>query len=167
LDAVGFVVKSSDARLTPSQSHIFESVIGIFGCDVKENVRFLATFADGKRPPLVLGAIKEAKLACQTDSSGLPCYQKFNNGAIYVSNQDEEDEYSPIDWRNGMKNFKEFFDELSNMPTKSLHLTKELWVFTYYDIIFFLENYISRSRKHHCVIATGLSLSAVLQRIGH
>ncbi|XP_046457495.1 uncharacterized protein LOC124204467 [Daphnia pulex] len=125
LDAVGFVVKSSDARLTVSQKYIFNSVLSIFGKDVKENVHFLATFADGKRP-LVLDAIKEAKLPCQTDSKGLPCYQKFNNGAIYVNNQDEEDESSPIEWKNGMKNFKSFFNELSDMRTKSLQMTIEV-----------------------------------------
>jgi len=125
LDAVGFVVQSALTRLTHSQKYIFNSVLSIFGKDVKENVRFLATFADGKRPP-VLEAILAAELPCRLDSKGLPCYQKFNNGTIYVNNQDEEDEMSPIEWKNGMKNFKSFFDELSEMPTKSLQMTKEV-----------------------------------------
>ena len=69
-------------------------------------------------------AIKEAQLPCKTDSTGSPCHQKFNNGAIYVSNQDDEDEMSPIEWKIGMKNFKLFFDDLSDMPTTSLEMTK-------------------------------------------
>jgi hypothetical protein len=89
--------------------------LSIFGKDIKDNVRFLATFADGKRP-LVLDAIKEAELPCRKDRNGLPCHQKFNNGAIYSNNQDD-DEYAPIEWKNGMKNFKLFFEELSDMPT--------------------------------------------------
>ena len=112
LDAVGFVVQSALTRLTHSQEYIFNSVLSIFGKNVKENVRFLATFADGKRPP-VLEAILAADLPCRLDSKGLPCHQKFNNGAIYVNNQDdEEDEMSPIQWKNGMKNFELFFKEM-------------------------------------------------------
>jgi hypothetical protein len=50
--------------------------------------------------------IIEAQLSCLKDPKGLPFYQKFNNGAIYVNNQeDEDDEMSPIQWKNGMKNF--------------------------------------------------------------
>nr|CAH0106885.1 unnamed protein product [Daphnia galeata] len=125
LDAVGFVVQSGLARLTYPQKYIFDSVLSIFSIDIKDNVRFLVTFAEGKAP-LVLEAIKEANIPCQTDSKGSPCYQKFNNGAIYVSNQDTDDDYSPIEWRNGMKNFNLFFNELSDMPTKSLQMTIEV-----------------------------------------
>jgi hypothetical protein len=118
-------VKSSDARLKASQKYVFNAVLSIFGKDVKENVRFLATNADGRRP-VVLDAIKAANLPCRMDSNGLPCYQKFNNGSIYVNNKDEEDESSPIEWKNGMKNFKSFFNELSDMRTKSLQMTVEV-----------------------------------------
>ena len=123
--AVGFAVKCSDSRLTVQQQYIFSSVLSIFGKNVKENIRFLINFNEGKQP-LVLDAIKEAKLPCLLDSKGSPCHQKFNNGAIYVSNRDTDDEYSPIEWKNGMKNFKLFFDGLSAMPTTSLQMTKEV-----------------------------------------
>ncbi|EFX78114.1 hypothetical protein DAPPUDRAFT_53485 [Daphnia pulex] len=125
LDAVGFVVQSALVRLTVSQKYIFNAVLSIFGRDVKDNVRFLVTFSDGRKPP-VLEAIKEAELPCRMDSKKLPYHQKFNNGAIYVNNQDEEDESSPIEWKNGMKNFKSFFNELSDMRTKSLQMTIEV-----------------------------------------
>ena len=127
MEAVCFAVKCSDARLTHSQKYIFNSVLSIFERnDITENIRFLATFADGRQPK-VLEAIKEAQLPCQKDPKGSPFYQKFNNGAIYVNNQDdEEDEMSPIQWKNGMKNFKLFFDELSEMPTKSLQMPTEV-----------------------------------------
>ncbi|KZR95485.1 Uncharacterized protein APZ42_010776, partial [Daphnia magna] len=69
LDAVGFVVQSALARLTSSQTYIFNSVLSIFGKDIGENVRFLVTFADAGRPS-VLAAIKEASLpnGCQQGS---------------------------------------------------------------------------------------------------
>lgn len=97
LDAVGFVVQSSLARLTTAQQYIYNTVLSIFGEDVGENVLFLTTFSDG-RQPIVLSAIKEAKLPCKLNQQGLPCYQSFNNGSIYVSNRNEEDRLSPIEW---------------------------------------------------------------------
>jgi hypothetical protein len=77
-------VQSALARLTSAQTYIFNSVLSIFGKDIKENVRFLVTFSDGSAP-LVLGAIKEARLPCQMNSNNLPCHQSFNNAAVYIS----------------------------------------------------------------------------------
>uniref|UniRef100_A0A0P5IWV6 Uncharacterized protein n=1 Tax=Daphnia magna TaxID=35525 RepID=A0A0P5IWV6_9CRUS len=125
LDAVGFTVQSSLARLTSSQTYIFNSVLSIFGKDIGENVRFLVTFADGGRPS-VLAAIKEAKLPCQMDANKDPCHQSFNNRVVFVSNQTPGDRLSPIEWDNAMQNFNSFFSELSKMPIKSLQLTKEV-----------------------------------------
>ncbi|XP_057368813.2 uncharacterized protein LOC130689888 [Daphnia carinata] len=125
LNAVGFVAQSALARLTSSQTYIFNSVLSIFGKDIGENVRILVTFADGSQPS-VLAAIKEAKLPCQMDSNNKPCHQKFNNGVVYASNQIPDDDMSPIEWRKAMQNFQSFFAELSNMPIKSLQLTKEV-----------------------------------------
>jgi hypothetical protein len=73
-----------------------------------------------------LEVIKEAGFPCRIDSKKLPCHQKFNNGAIYANNQDEDDESSPIEWKNGMKNFQSFFNELSDMRSKSLQMTIEV-----------------------------------------
>ncbi|XP_057368803.1 uncharacterized protein LOC130689884 [Daphnia carinata] len=125
LETVGFVVQSTLARLTASQAHIFDSVLSIFGKDIKENVRFLATFADGGQPS-VLAAIKQAKLPCLLKSNGEPCHQVFNNRVMYVSNQALGDQRSPLDWNDTMKNFQLFFTELCEMPIKSLKLTKDV-----------------------------------------
>ena len=43
LDAVGFVVKSSENRLDEKQKYIFNSVLSIFGKNVKDNVRFIVS----------------------------------------------------------------------------------------------------------------------------
>ena len=62
------------------------------------------------------------------DSKGSPCYHKFNNGAIYDNKKtnDEHAAESAVHWRNGIQNFKLFFAELPNMPTKSLQMTQEV-----------------------------------------
>ena len=117
------MVQSALVRLTATQKYIFNSVLSIFGRDIEENVRFLVTFSDGNSP-LVLDAIKEAKLPCKMKNN-LPCHQSFNNAAIYTSDASG----SPLfryQWEEGMKNFQSFFDELNKMPTKSLQLTREV-----------------------------------------
>ena len=127
MDAVGFVVQSNLARLTESQKYIFNSVLEIFGKDVEENVHFLLTFSDGTEP-LVLAAIKEAKLPCRMEN-GAPCYQSFQNNAFFLSNHHSPaGRWSPIQyqWDEGMKNFQSFFEKLSSVQTKSLQLTKEV-----------------------------------------
>ena len=92
---------------------------------MQENVRFLVTFADGTTPS-VLEAILAAELPCRLDSKGLPCYQCFNNGAIYKSPQSANKKRLLMEWEEGIENFKLFFDELSEMPTKSLQMTQEV-----------------------------------------
>ena len=125
LDAVGFVVQSALVRLTSSQKYIFNSVLSIFGKDLEKNILFLTTFADGNSP-LVLEAIKEAKLPCLMDQNGSPYHQSFNNGAIYKSPQSANSKRFLCDWENGMENFQLFFDHLADMPTKSLQMTSEV-----------------------------------------
>jgi hypothetical protein len=128
LNVVGFVVQSSLARLTSSQTYIFNSVLEIFGKDIGENILFLTTFSDGDEPK-VLAAIKEAKLPCKPDSDGSPCYKSFNNYVIYKSpksgNAKQQKKLS-LDWEESLENFESFFQELSNMEPKSLQMTKEV-----------------------------------------
>ena len=47
IHAACFVAPSGDSRLTTTRSYIvFNSVLSIFGKDVKENIRLLMTLAD-------------------------------------------------------------------------------------------------------------------------
>lgn len=122
MDAVGFVVQSSLARLTSSQTYIFNSVLEIFGKDIGENILFLTTFADGDEPK-VLAAIKEAKLPCKPDSNGLPCYKSFNNYVIYKSLESGNAKRLGLDWKEESENFGSFFEELAKMEPKSLQMS--------------------------------------------
>uniref|UniRef100_A0A672Z1I1 AAA+ ATPase domain-containing protein n=1 Tax=Sphaeramia orbicularis TaxID=375764 RepID=A0A672Z1I1_9TELE len=81
IDIVCFVTHSALARLTPTQKHVFDSVLSIFGKDVAENIRILVTFADGQRPP-VLEAINASGFPCPKTDDGLPPHFKFNNSAL-------------------------------------------------------------------------------------
>ncbi|EFX74806.1 hypothetical protein DAPPUDRAFT_56718 [Daphnia pulex] len=127
LDALGIVVESALVRLTGTQYYIFNSVFEIFSRDIEENIHFLLTFSDGSSP-LVLDAIKQAGLPCRKDSEGSPRYQEFNS-AIYETQQPRQqpdDDFFHSHWKKTMGNFKSFFEELSDMPTKSLQMTKEV-----------------------------------------
>lgn len=118
IDAVCFLVKAPDARLTAVQKYIFNAILSLFGQDIAENICTLITFADGKNPP-VLSAMKEAALPFVAS-------YVFNNSGLLASNDENEASLAPMFWEMGMKSFRKFFDSLENMPTKSLQQTKEV-----------------------------------------
>ncbi|EFX66158.1 hypothetical protein DAPPUDRAFT_263562 [Daphnia pulex] len=123
LDAVCFVVQSSLPRLTSTQKYIFDSILSIFGQDIKDNIRLMVTFSDGALPP-VLGAVKEAGIPSPMDpATGLPLHHKFNNSCFFETNKgDVRQAYFDM----AVSGFDEFFDDLSRMESKSLALTREV-----------------------------------------
>nr|XP_003229242.1 PREDICTED: uncharacterized protein LOC100560804 [Anolis carolinensis] len=128
IDSVCFVVQASLARLTKTQKYIFDSVLSIFGRDIKDNIQVLVTFADGQTPP-VLEAIKEAGVPCAKEPSGTPIHFKFNNSALFASNARgcaESFTFDKMFWDMGQKSMQTFFDSLDNMEIRSLTLTNEV-----------------------------------------
>lgn len=134
IDAVCFVTQASLARLTATQRYVFDSVLSIFGKDVKENILMLVTFADGKQPP-VLEAINASGVPCPKNELGLPVHYKFNNSVLFADNRgsasthsdsDSDDNFDEMFWRMGTKSMQKFFTDLSKMETKSLLMTKEV-----------------------------------------
>ena len=127
LHAICFFVKSSDARLTPTQRYIFDSVLVLFGKDIADNIFLLITFADGQLPP-VLKMVKEADIPFKES-------YKFNNSVLYVNsknddNDEDDDEdnngLSKLFWKRGMGNIKKFMDKLGNVDAQSLTLTVDI-----------------------------------------
>nr|XP_028606201.1 uncharacterized protein LOC114607292 [Podarcis muralis]XP_028606202.1 uncharacterized protein LOC114607292 [Podarcis muralis]XP_028606203.1 uncharacterized protein LOC114607292 [Podarcis muralis]XP_028606204.1 uncharacterized protein LOC114607292 [Podarcis muralis]XP_028606206.1 uncharacterized protein LOC114607292 [Podarcis muralis] len=128
IDCVCFVVKASTNRLTAAEKYIFDSVLSIFGKDIKENIQFLITFADSQTP-LVLEAIKTADVPCAKDGKGNPVHFKFNNSALFANNvvgDGESPNFDEMFWNMGMISMKTYFDSLSKLNTRSLSLTKEV-----------------------------------------
>nr|XP_006137172.1 uncharacterized protein LOC102457665 [Pelodiscus sinensis] len=128
IDAVCFVVQASLARLTHAQKYVFDSVLSIFGKDIKDNIQILVTFADGQPPP-VLEAIKIADVPCAKDAQGNPVYFKFNNSALFACNAEAEKGSCNFDemlWRMGAMSMQTFFGALSKLETRSLTLTQEV-----------------------------------------
>ncbi|CAI5789318.1 Stonustoxin subunit alpha [Podarcis lilfordi] len=128
IDAICIVVQASSARLTHAQKYIFDSVLSIFGKDIKDNIQVLITFADGQTPP-VLEAIKEANVPCAKDAKGTPVHFKFNNSALFANNPVEPGgnfNFNEMFWKMGTMSLKTFFDSFHTLETKSLTLTKEV-----------------------------------------
>lgn len=117
LDAVCFVVKAPDARLTVSQKYIFSSIMSLFGKDIESNICTLITFADGAEPP-VIACLKAADLPY-----GLTF--RFNNSALFAENKNiPSTSLSPTFWKMGCNSFQFFFDKISHFETRSLSQTK-------------------------------------------
>lgn len=117
LDAVCFIVKAPDARLTNSQKYILGSMLSLFGKDIESNICTLITFADGAEAP-VLASLKEAKIPFGSTF-------KFNNSALFAENKNSaSNSLSKMFWDMGCKSFKKFFDEIHHFETRSISQSK-------------------------------------------
>lgn len=115
IHGIGFVTQSSLVRLTPTQRYVYDSILSIFGNDVKKNIFIMATFADSANPN-VMEAVSVAKIP----HAG---FFPFNNSALY---QGTELEYSSMFWDMGCRSFTAFFDHLQSVDAISLNLTREV-----------------------------------------
>ncbi|KAM9164504.1 uncharacterized protein ACDP82_001885 isoform 1-T2 [Pangshura tecta] len=128
IDAVCVVVQASLARLTHAQKYVFDSVLSIFGKDIKDNIQILITFADGQMPP-VLQAIKTADVPCAKDAKGNPVHFKFNNSTLFACNAGVDEgsfNFDEMFWKMGAMSMKTFFESLVKLETRSLTLTQEV-----------------------------------------
>ena len=121
-DGIGFVVQSSQARLTKTQQYIFDSILSIFGNDVSKNIFMMITFADGQCPP-VLEAINEAKIPSHSEK-----YFQFNNSALFAKNDAKESKtnFAEMFWEMCLHSLKSFFEEFPKTESVSLSLTREV-----------------------------------------
>ena len=85
VDMVGFAMDSSFPDLSLVQFYIFSSLIEIFGDDIKENLKFLLTSADGE-DPFLWSKIVDYQLATYGPFMEHEQNQhKFNSSAIFSS----------------------------------------------------------------------------------
>lgn len=117
LDAVCFIVKAPDARLTISQKYIFSSMMSLFGKDIESNICTLITFADSGEPP-VLASLKEANIPFGSTF-------KFNNSALFAKNKKSASTaLSQMLWNMGCTSFRKFFEEIHHFETRSISQSK-------------------------------------------
>lgn len=118
IDAICFVIRAPQARLTPTQKYIFDQVLGIFGHDIADNILILMTFADGEDPP-ALAAIKAGKVPFKESF-------KLNNSGFKLPNNGKVDLFGEMFWNLGMNSFRTLFESIDKLKTKSLTLTKQV-----------------------------------------
>jgi hypothetical protein len=118
LDAIAFVVQSSNARLTATQKYIFSAILSMFGADAVKNLLVIATFADDGEPQ-VMHAIREEKINYQR-------LLKFNNSALFGPNPAGTDTASSLYWKVGVQGYADLFAALSLLQPQSLALTCEV-----------------------------------------
>ena len=116
IDAIGFAVKSSTNRLTENQKYIFNSILDLFGKDIKENIYILATFTDTFGSTGLKDCIQEAKLPYKH-------IFEFNNGHLF----EKKSSISEQNWNESLKSYKLFLNKhLNEANPKSLQLSSEV-----------------------------------------
>jgi GTP-binding protein EngB required for normal cell division len=127
LDVVGIVAAASQGRLTSTQVYIFDSVLSIFGRDMRDNISLLVTFDDGQGNPAVMSAVREAEVPCLKDAHGEAVIHRFDNSGLMPLSLEYGDyssnSFTKLYWDICMKNFRKFFVKIGEMETKSLTLT--------------------------------------------
>uniref|UniRef100_A0A672KMC6 AIG1-type G domain-containing protein n=1 Tax=Sinocyclocheilus grahami TaxID=75366 RepID=A0A672KMC6_SINGR len=92
IDAVCFVMKASQNRLSGKELYIFHSVLSLFGKDIENNIVFLHTHSDGRCPTNVINAIKKAEIPCRRDGDNEPVHFLFNNRKKEEKDEDRDQE---------------------------------------------------------------------------
>ncbi|KAL1250577.1 hypothetical protein QQF64_018373 [Cirrhinus molitorella] len=125
IDAVCFVMKTSQNRLSGKEFYIFHSVLSLFGRDIEENIVFLITYSDGGPPTDALNAIKTAEIPCRKDQKGRPVHFLFNNRQKEDRDEEYEDTYRSS-WEMGEKTINRFFTVLDKKNRKSVEMTLDV-----------------------------------------
>lgn len=114
MDAVCFIVKAPDSRLTVTQKYIFDGILSIFGKDIERNIKTLITFYDGSEP-LVLAALKKSNLPFSNE-------YKFNNSVLFSTPNEHTSKY----WKINFQSFDALLCHLKTAEPQSLQLTREV-----------------------------------------
>ena len=124
INAICFVARSTETRLTTFQKNILSNIMSLFGNDVGENFIAMITFCDGDKPNIISYLEDKNSIFGQLiDKIQDPWYLTFNNSAIFGSIQTK---YTKSFWELGMDSFKVFLRKLLMLDEKSLKLSKDV-----------------------------------------
>lgn len=124
INAICFVLKSNETRLTDFQKYIFAQVMSIFGNDVGENFIAMLTFSDGQVPNIVSCLENKDSIFYQVkEQIQDPWYLTFNNSAVFC---DVPQRFTKTFWDLAMDSYRSFVGKLKVLPDKSCYLTSEV-----------------------------------------
>uniref|UniRef100_A0A673IG75 AIG1-type G domain-containing protein n=1 Tax=Sinocyclocheilus rhinocerous TaxID=307959 RepID=A0A673IG75_9TELE len=129
VDAVCFVTKASNNRLSDRQHYIISSILSLFGKDIVNNIVFLITHSDGLPPKNVIGAINKAQIPCRRDKNGQPVYFSFNNRQAEERHIERRYIRAQRDaWEDSVEDVKQFLHSLDEKNRRSLELTSSVLI---------------------------------------
>ncbi|XDV19360.1 hypothetical protein PO909_024844 [Leuciscus waleckii] len=126
IDAVCFVMKALNNRISDKELYIFHSVLSLFGRDIENNMVFLLTHSDGRPPTDALKLIKKAQIPCRRDVKKLTLHFLFNN----QQKEKRDKKYEEIlrsSWEMGEESMNDFFKLLEQKQNrKSVQMTLDV-----------------------------------------
>ncbi|CAJ1073177.1 uncharacterized protein LOC127376699 isoform X1 [Xyrichtys novacula] len=124
MNVVGLVLKASENRLTDRQRYVFDSMVSLFGKNMKDNIIALITHSDGCKPKNALKALEAANIPIANDGNNEPVYFWFNNR----QNQDRNEDMDILEFAEKIttEQIKKFFDFLEKTPPQDLTKTVEV-----------------------------------------
>eukprot|EP01061_Rhynchopus_euleeides_P001529 TRINITY_DN1108_c0_g2_i1.p1 TRINITY_DN1108_c0_g2~~TRINITY_DN1108_c0_g2_i1.p1 ORF type:complete len:584 (+),score=208.16 TRINITY_DN1108_c0_g2_i1:60-1811(+) len=117
IHGVCFVAAASRPRLTHTQQYVISRVLGSFGRDAANGIFILATFADGKRAPVLDAFRADSSFPFSDDR----CFH-FNNSALYATGSDRT-AFTRGFWELGRESMMKFFRAISNVTPFELQNT--------------------------------------------
>ncbi|XP_016364087.1 uncharacterized protein LOC107705342 [Sinocyclocheilus rhinocerous] len=124
IDAVCFVMKTSQNRLSEKEFYIFHSVLSILGKDIENSIMFLMSQSDGLPPTDALNAIKTAEIPCRKNMKE-PVHLLFNNRQKDKRDEEYELKYRST-WEMGERSMNQFFTLLEENNRKSVQMTLDV-----------------------------------------
>ena len=126
INAICFVCKSHNRRISISQKYIYNTIFNLFGDNVKENFIFLLTFCDGMQPLVVEALKSNNELAFNEIIPYIesPWYYQFNNSGMFESGDNNPFAHTFFDL--GIKSFEEFTKRIIKLKPKSLDKSREV-----------------------------------------
>lgn len=119
LSAVGLVLKASENRLSNRLLYIFDSVVSLFGKDVKKNMIAMITHSDGRKPKNALKALEDANIHCAKDKKKQMIHFLFNNCQKEDRSEDADVlKYADNTSMNGLSQFTRFLAEIEPQKLK-------------------------------------------------
>ncbi|XP_051743127.1 uncharacterized protein LOC127508792 [Ctenopharyngodon idella] len=125
IDAVCFVMKASQNRLSGKELYIFHSVLSLFGRDIEKNIVFLLTQSSGGPPTDALNAINTAEIPCRRDEENEPVHFLFDNQQKQKRIKKYEQNFR-TSWEMGDESMKELFKLLEEKNRKSVKMTLDV-----------------------------------------
>ncbi|XP_056113846.1 uncharacterized protein LOC130090479 [Rhinichthys klamathensis goyatoka] len=125
IDAVCFVMKASQNRISGKELYIFHSVLSLFGRDIEENIVFLLTQSDGRRSTDALKLIKKAQIPCRREVKKRTVHFLFNNQQKEKRDKQYE-ETLRSSWEMAEQSMNDFLKLLEEKNRKSVEMTLDV-----------------------------------------